>query len=182
MSKANFYGVAVTGLNETQLQQSLSQMASSCLAKRMHDKIATMVLMMAGNELDLVFDSLAPVIALTHALWDGWMPLATMAKCARAAQLEQRNSARPRTAVKGPFGAAVAILKRMQWTIVEHDPFLWCMNDGRIVDPRRVCRHSMQTLLKKASRVWQWRRVALHEGYEGLDRGPVVAPRCTAHD
>ena len=54
-----------------------------------------MVLMMAGNELHLVFDPLAPVIALTHALWDGWMPQATMAKCVRTAQLEQRNDARP---------------------------------------------------------------------------------------
>ena len=57
-----------------------------------------------------MFDSLAPVIA--RALWDGWMPLATMAKCVRAAQLEQRKSARPWTAVRGPFGAAVATLKR----------------------------------------------------------------------
>ena len=120
-------------------------------------------------------DSLAPVIALTHAPWDGWMPVVPMAKCVRAAQLEQRNSARPWTVVKGPFGAAVATLKRMQWTIIEHDPFLWCMHDGRIVDRRRVCRHRMHTLLKKAARAWQWRRVALHEGCEGLDRGAVVA-------
>ena len=40
--------------------------------------------------------------------------------------------------MKGPFGAAVATLKRMQWKICEHDPFLWYMHDGRIVDPRRV--------------------------------------------
>ena len=100
VSKANHYGVAVTGLNETQLQESRSQVAS-CLARRMHDKSATMVLMMSGNELDPVFDSLAPVIALTHALWDGWMPLATMAKCVKTAQLEQRDSTRPWTALKG---------------------------------------------------------------------------------
>ena len=77
---------------------------ASCLAKRMHGKTATMVLMKAGNELDPVFDSLAPVITLTHALWDGWMPLATMAKCVRTAQLEQRENARPWTAVKGRLG------------------------------------------------------------------------------
>ena len=168
VSKANHYGVAVTGLNETQLQQSRSQMAS-CLAKRMYGKSAT-------TELDPVFDSLASVIALAHALWDGWMPQATKAKCVRTAQLEQRNNARLWTAVKGPFGAAVATLKRMHWTILEHDPFLWCMHDGRIVDPRRVCPHSMHTLLKKAVRALQWRHVALHEGYEGFDRGAVVAP------
>ena len=132
-----------------------------------------MVLRMAGDELDPVFDSLAPVIALTHALWGGWMPQATMAKCVRTAQLEQRNHARRWTAVKRPFGAAVATLKRMQWTILERDPFLWCMLDGRIVDPRRVCPHSMHTLLKKAARAWQ-RRYVLHGGYEGLDRGAVV--------
>ena len=44
-----------------------------------------MVLMMTGDELDPVFDSLAPVIVLTRALWDGWMPKATMAKCVRTA-------------------------------------------------------------------------------------------------
>ena len=82
-----------------------------------------MMLMMAVNELNPMFGSLAPVIALTHALWDGWMPQATMAK----------------SAVKGP--AAVATLKRMYWTTLEHDPFLWCMHDGRIVDPTRP--HSM---------------------------------------
>ena len=49
VSKANHYGMAVTALNETQLQQSRSQMA-----QRMHvwrsawyGKSATMVLMMA---------------------------------------------------------------------------------------------------------------------------------------
>ena len=52
---------------------------------------------------------------------------------------------------------------------------LWCMDDGRIVDPTRVCPHSIHTLLKKAARAWQWRRVA-HEDCEGLDRGADVAP------
>ena len=84
--------------------------------------------------------------------------------------------ARPWNAVEGSFGAAVATLTRMQWTIFEHDPFLWCMHDGRIVDPRRVCPHSVRTLFKKAARAWQWRRVALHDGCEGLARGAVVAP------
>ena len=37
--KANHYGVAVAGLNETQLQQSRSQVAS-CLAKRQHGKVS----------------------------------------------------------------------------------------------------------------------------------------------
>ena len=52
-----------------------------------------MVLVTAGNELDPVFDSLTPVIALTHAPRDGWMPQATMARCITAAQAEQCNSA-----------------------------------------------------------------------------------------
>ena len=55
VSKVNRYGVAVTGLNETQLQQSRSQMAS-CLAKRMHGKSATTVLTTAGDGLHPVFD------------------------------------------------------------------------------------------------------------------------------
>ena len=50
VSNANHYRVAVTWLNETQLQQSRSQM-TSCLAKRMHGKSATMVLMMAAMSL-----------------------------------------------------------------------------------------------------------------------------------
>ena len=91
---------------------------------------------------------------------------AQMASCSTA-KLKQREHARPWTAVKGPSGAAVATLARMQWTIFEHDLFLWCMHDGRIVDPRRVCPQSMRILLKHAARTWQWLRVALHEGYEG---------------
>ena len=55
VSKANNYGVAVTGLNETQLQQSHSQVAS-CLAWRLHGKSVTMVLVTERNELDPVFD------------------------------------------------------------------------------------------------------------------------------
>ena len=100
----------------------------------------------------------------------------TMAKCVSKAQAEQRDTARPWTAVKGPFGAAVATLKRLQWVILEHDPFLWCMQDGRVVDPRRVCPHSMLILLRRAAKAWQWRRVALHEGYKALDRGAVFGP------
>ena len=103
-----------------------------------------------------------------------------MAKCVSAAQNEQRDSARLWTSMKGPFGSVVATLKRMQWTILEHSPLLWCMQDGRIVDPRRVCPRSMHILLKKAARAWQWRRVALREGCEGLDRGAVFAPRSAA--
>ena len=113
VSKANHCGVAITGLIETQLQQSWSQVAS-CLAKRLRGRSATMVLMTAGNELDLVFYSSAPVIALTHALWDGWMPLATMAECIKAAQTEERESAQPQAVVIEPFGAVVATLKRLQ--------------------------------------------------------------------
>ena len=125
MAKANLHGVAVTELNETQLQQSRSQMAS-CLAKRMHGKSVTMVLMIAGSELDPVFDSLAPVIALTHAVWDRWMPLATMENASGKRSLSNARTHGRGAAVKGPFGAAVATLARMHWTILEHDPFLWC--------------------------------------------------------
>ena len=107
-----------------------------CLAKRMHGKSATMVLMLAGARPGV---RLLDTRDRPHA-------------CAVA----QRNNARPWTTVKSPVGAAVATLKRMQWTILEHDPFLRCLHDGSIVDPRRVCPHSMHTLLKKAARVWQW--------------------------
>ena len=36
--------------------------------------------------------------------------------------------------------------------------------------------HSMHSFQREAARAWQWRRVALHEGYEGLDREAVFAP------
>ena len=95
MSKAYQYGVAVTELHETQLQESRSQVASRS-AKRLHGKSVTMVLMAAGSELNPI----APVIALKHALWDKWMPHATMAKCITVAQHEQLDSARSWAAVK----------------------------------------------------------------------------------
>ena len=76
------------------------------------------------------------LIARTHTLWDTTMPHATKDKCVKEAQHEQFDNARPSAAVKGPSGAAVATLKRMQWTILEHDPFLWCVHDGRIVAMR----------------------------------------------
>ena len=106
----------------------------TCLATRLLGKSVTMVLMAA----DPVFDSLAPVIALPNALWNGWMSQATKAKCVKVAQTEQRDSARRWTAVKGPFSAVVATLNRVQWTILEHDPFFWCMHDGRTL-PLTAC-------------------------------------------
>ena len=64
------------------------------MAKRPHSKSVA-----AGDELDPVFDSLAPVVALTHAPWNPWMPQAAMAICVKAALNEHRDSARPWTAV-----------------------------------------------------------------------------------
>ena len=57
---------------------------------------------------------LPDTLALTHAVWDRWMPLATVEKCVRKAQLEQRENAQPWAAVRGPLGADVATLARMQ--------------------------------------------------------------------
>ena len=77
-----------------------------------------MVLMMAGSELDPGF-RLPGARDRTHARDLGQMDATGhVAKCVRKAQLEQRENARPWTAVKGPFGAAVATLARMQWTIL----------------------------------------------------------------
>ena len=70
-----------------------------------------MVLMAVRSELGMVFDSLAPVVALSHAVWNAWMPQAAVAKCIKVAQQEQRDSARRWAAVKGPFGSAVATSK-----------------------------------------------------------------------
>ena len=42
--------------------------------------------------------------------------------------------------------------------------------------PRNTCPRSMHLLGKQAAQAWQWRRVALHGGYEGLARGAVFAP------
>ena len=58
----------------------------------------------------------------------------------------------------------------MQWTILEHDFFFGCIHGVRVVEPRRTCPHSVHILLKGAAIAWQWRRVALHEGYEGCAR------------
>ena len=157
------------GSNETQLQQSRSQVAS-CLAKRLDGKSVAMVLMMAGDELDPVFGSLAPVIELTRPLWDGWMPLATMAKCIKAAQTEQRDN--ECTAMGGRHRTLRRSRCDVQTDAVDCPrarSFLCCTHDSRIVDPRRVCRTTCTTSSNR-------RRVALHEGYDGLDRGAVFAP------
>ena len=47
---ANHYGITVAGLNETQLHQSRSQVAS-CMSKRLHGKSVTMLLMTSRSEL-----------------------------------------------------------------------------------------------------------------------------------
>ena len=63
---------------------------------------ATVVLMMAGSKLDLVFDSLAPVVALTHAVWDRWTPLATLENASG-----RRTSSNARTHGRGPPSKAL---------------------------------------------------------------------------
>ena len=115
------------------------------MAKRLQDRGVAMMLMTTGNELDPVFDSLLPVIAWVDAvgLWPS------------ASRRRRTSSAQSWTVVKGSFGAVVTTLKRMQWIVFEHDSFLWCVHDGRIVDPRRVCPHSMLILHKKAARTCQ---------------------------
>ena len=57
--------------------------------------------MMAGSELDKVFDSLTPVIALTHAVWDRWTSLATVEKLSG-----RRSSSNARTHVGVPTSKA----------------------------------------------------------------------------
>ena len=156
LSKANHCVVAVTEPNETELQQFRFQVAS-CLAKRLHwekrHKGAH-----GGRK------RLGPSVRFTrargraHARVVGHLDAATMAKCVKVAQHEQFDNARPWAAVRGVFGAAVATLKRMQWTVFEHDPLLWCMHDGRVVDPRRTCPQSVHILLRKAAVAWPWRR------------------------
>ena len=120
-----------------------------------------MVLMMAGSELDPVFDSLAPVVALTHAV-SGRLDAARPSWQNASGR---RSSSNARTHGRGPPSKA---LVEQPWQPLHacsgrsssmHDPFLWCMHDGRIVDPRRVCPHSMRTLLNKAARALQWRCV-----------------------
>ena len=150
VSKATHYGIAVTGRIDTQLQQSRTQVAS-CVSTRLHGKNVTMVLITSESELDPIFDSLASVITLTHALWDSWMPLANHGQCMKVAKDEQRDNARPWTFVKGPFGAAVATLARLQWTILERDPFS-LVHDGRVVDPRPVCPQACESFSNKQRR------------------------------
>ena len=58
VSMATLCGVFVTGLFDTQLQQSRSQVAS-CMAKHLNGKNVTMVLMAAGNEMDPVHNAIA---------------------------------------------------------------------------------------------------------------------------
>ena len=90
----------------------------------------------AGNELDPVYDSLAPVITLTARAVVGHLDAA----CHHGQVCPNRSSSTMRDLglhVKGPDGPAVATLKRMQWTILEHDPFLCCMN---MSTPLLACR------------------------------------------
>ena len=131
-----------------------------------------MILMVSGNELDPICGSLARVVALTHALWDTWMPHATMVnKCVRVAHEEQRETARSWLSVKGLFGAVVATLKRVQWTTTLERHRALLVRGARA---RIACISS----LEKATRAWQWRRVALHCFRDAAARTDQLA----AHD
>ena len=104
LSKANHHGVAVTGLNATQLQQSRSQVAS-CLAKRVRGKSVAMVLMTGTRD-------------RAHACAVGWLD--AVGRHGWVRQGGRERAARQRAATDRRERA-----KRMQWTAFEHDPFLW---------------------------------------------------------
>ena len=48
--------------------------------------VAAMILTASGSELDPIYDSFAPVVALTPAPWNNWLSQATVAKCINIAR------------------------------------------------------------------------------------------------
>ena len=115
-----------------------------------------------------MFDSLAPVITLVDALWDGWMPLATMAKCIKAAQNEQRDSARSWTAVTGRDVVEADAVVSLS-TIPSCGA---CMHDGRPPSSKRRCGRGNGDV----SRCMRSSKALTVE----LSLRPC-SPRCTAH-
>ena len=136
VSEANHYGVAVTGSSPfRRWRRGDAWQERNNGADGWRETSSTR------------YSTLELLCAFTHA---GWLHAAGYHGKVRqdgAARATRARAAVDR--VKGSFGAAGATLKRMQWTTLEHDPFQWCMHDGRTVDPGRVCPHSMHTLLKK---------------------------------
>ena len=127
------YRRPLTTESETQLQQSRSQFAS-CLAKRLNGKGVTRVLMAAGNDLDPVYDSLAP-----------WSHART-----RCGTLGCRMPPWPGASKKRNMSSSTMLDLRLRSRALLARPlrqssntipsFGACMHDGRIVDPtRRAC-------------------------------------------
>ena len=132
VAKANRYGISVTGLNETQM--------------RLHERNFTITA--PGSDVDPVYDAFVPVVALTHTSWERWMPPA------RSPSAEWSLSNRTAGQTRSPSRCrSVATLNRMQWTIIENDPFVCCMHDGSVVEhnARTACTHSSSNQRKLGS-------------------------------
>eukprot|EP00973_Karenia_brevis_P032168 4435127-Karenia_brevis.AAC.1 len=75
----------------------------------MHGKSLTLVLMSSGVlRLDPIFKaSEQPIVGLSEAYWDGWMPPSILRKGVCTAATE--------CTVRGPFSAAVQAMSRLGW-------------------------------------------------------------------
>eukprot|EP00959_Pyramimonas_sp_CCMP1952_P271106 5667874-Pyramimonas_sp.AAC.1 len=81
--------------------------------------------------------TLEPVKAFMHVLWRALMPISTLQKglAAAAARLGSRSS--PWQAIKGPFSALWASLKRAG--VEASELRAWIFPNGQVIDPAQLC-------------------------------------------
>ena len=108
------YGVAVTGMATGELDKARS-LAFSATAASTAGRSRTLSLMLQPGLDPVIHATLAPVMMLLQAKWEGWIPSHMIEYCLG----DERAS--KWVHVQGPMSAVVVTLRRVGWGIVDED-------------------------------------------------------------
>ena len=140
------YGVAVVGASNSLVSRARRTACGSY--GKMGGRSQFGRLQLAEYDIGQVM-AVDPIVAWAKGVWDGLVDRQTLAKTWKAATIEVLTSANPFTAVRGPAGAMLASLTRLEWKAPS--PFHFLTKRGGLLDLDVVCpfivgRHAREEL------------------------------------
>jgi len=168
------FGIAVTGLNDSELHALRSQVFKAVEA-RTAAKSRTLALMLMPNKyVDPIYAaSVEPVVMLVRALWEQWLPRNVLSDCLAWNIANVRSWSQAR----GPLAAALLSLRRIGWEMLS--PSLWRTRKGTCFDPCTAGPWVVRKLIQRDGEGWQWDRIAAsveHPELQRLKFGGVLHP------
>ena len=173
------YGLEITGAGQAllvALRRAVAAAASPGGCGR-HYEATLYALDAGGGTLGFAFRvHVQPIAALALAVYEKWLPPATLKWAIRRARSTVLRTDGPQwQRVKGPVGAAVATAARIGWQL-EDDATLSCP-DGRVLDLHADSPAAISAAVIAAVRQWRLRRLA-----EAIPHLLPAAPDIVARD